>query len=446
MRIFERSHVVDRCRVEDGDVGERAGTQDAPVAETHALRRQARELPDRLFQREQALVANVSAQNTWESSVSTRMYLRLAQRPRDVYRSRICSHAHERLLHRELHIVFAHREVHGSHVVLAGNNHVHQRVERVLMLISGNLRNGSAFVMFEHGIQHRRDQNALRSARAPPHVLDVSAGTRKLLANGGTHLRILEPRHKGRRPVLVVLRRDRCAKRCAGGRVGILIGGNIQTGSSCGLDRGNYGGHLAPVLPAGHFQMPYLHWNFGFAADAKCLVQSFYLAITLVADVGRVDASVFRRHLSQRDQFFGLGVKGGRVDQGSGNTHRTLPHRLLHQLSHAGEFFGSGRAVRAAYDAPSHLRSANISTKIYAYALLLQAAKVAVEITPVYSQVVVLEKIVAVGQGLIVLRSNGPALARDPGGNSLGQLAEGLLVNQQVPFGLLQHVDEAGAT
>src|SRR2546426_5268193 len=30
------------------------------------------------------------------------------------------------------------------------------------------------------------------------------------------------------------------------------------------------------------------------------------------------------------------------------------------------------------------------------------------------------------------------------GGNSLGQLAEGLLVNQQVPLGLLQHVDEAG--
>src|SRR6266699_5873223 len=93
MRIFECSHVVDRCRVEDGDVGERAGTQYAPVAQTHALRRQARELPDRLFQREQALVANVSAQNTWEGAVSMRMYLRLAQRPLDVHRPRVCSYA-----------------------------------------------------------------------------------------------------------------------------------------------------------------------------------------------------------------------------------------------------------------------------------------------------------------------------------------------------------------
>src|SRR5258706_13934500 len=97
MRIFKRSHVLDRSRVEDGDVGERAGTLCAPVAHTHELRRQSRELPDRLFKREQALVANVSAQNTWEGAVSARMSLRLAERPLDIHRPRVCYHVHERL-------------------------------------------------------------------------------------------------------------------------------------------------------------------------------------------------------------------------------------------------------------------------------------------------------------------------------------------------------------
>src|SRR2546422_2496452 len=41
--------------------------------------------------------------------------------------------------------------------------------------------------MLEHGIQHRSDQNALRSARAPPHVLDVSAEDRKSTRLNSSH-------------------------------------------------------------------------------------------------------------------------------------------------------------------------------------------------------------------------------------------------------------------
>ena len=57
---------------------------------------------------------------------------------------------------------------------------------------------------------------------------------------------------------------------------------------------------------------------------------------------------------------------------------------------------------------------------------------------------VVLEKIAAVSQSLLVLRCNGSALARNACRDALRELAECLLVNQQVPLGLLQHVDESG--
>src|SRR5262249_59747634 len=104
---------------------------------------------------------------------------------------------------------------------------------------------------------------------------------------------------------------------------------------------------------------------------------------------------------------------------GSGTSHRALPHGLLHQLLHPGQFICCGWTIHAAHYVPPHLRGANIRAQIYAAALPLQPAKIAVKVTPVYSQMKVLEKIVAVSNRPVVLWSNRSAFARNSGGNPL---------------------------
>ena len=55
-----------------------------------------------------------------------------------------------------------------------------------------------------------------------------------------------------------------------------------------------------------------------------------------------------------------------------------------------------------------------------------------------------LKEIAAVSQGLIILWSNRSTFAGDSRGDALSQLAEGLLVNQQIPLRLFQHVNKSG--
>ena len=78
MRVFKGSCVVDRAWIENRDVGERAGTKYAAVAQTQSLRRQAAKFPDRLFQRQQMLVAHIAAENARKTAVGARMRLRFA--------------------------------------------------------------------------------------------------------------------------------------------------------------------------------------------------------------------------------------------------------------------------------------------------------------------------------------------------------------------------------
>ena len=225
------------------------------------------------------------------------------------------SHAYELLLHGVSHIVFVHREVQGSNVVLAGDYEVQQCVKRVFVFIARYLRQRFTLVMLERGVEHRRNQNALRAACAPPHVLRAAIVPGELSPDRRADLRISQAVDKDFRTAFVVLGGNGCAQRGAGGDVRILVGRDIQTGGARCFDGGNDITHLAPVLSAADLQVPYLHRNVGFAANAKGLVQGLHLAIALVADMRCVNASVLRGNFCQRDQFVGFGVKGGRVDQ-----------------------------------------------------------------------------------------------------------------------------------
>src|SRR5262249_60053276 len=106
---------------------------------------------------------------------------------------------------------------------------------------------------------------------------------------------------------------------------------------------------------------------------------------------------------------------------------------------------GSGHSLQSADHVEPHRGCADVGAQIDARALFFQPAKVAVKIAPIDGEVVVLEKITALGYGCVILRRDGPAFTGDAAGDPLGQLADSLLINQQVGLRLLQHVNKAGS-
>src|SRR5229473_7890377 len=103
--------------------------------------------------------------------------------------------------------------------------------------------------------------------------------------------------------------RYRCVERGRGGDVGVLVGGDVYAGSPRRVDLSKDVRHPAPTRLARYLEVPDLHRDACFAADAERLVEGLVLASGFVADVAGVDPAVAPRGLRQRDQLF-----GGRVD------------------------------------------------------------------------------------------------------------------------------------
>src|SRR6185437_6113883 len=97
--------------------------------------------------------------------------------------------------------------------------------------------------------------------------------------------------------------------------VGVGVGGDVQPFGARAIDGGDDGRYLAPVGHAGGLEMEDFDRDVRFAADFECLVERADLVVAFVAHVGCVDSAVAGCHLGQRDQFFGGGVRCGRVLQ-----------------------------------------------------------------------------------------------------------------------------------
>src|SRR4051812_42282379 len=80
VRILERGAIGDGLRIEHGDVGEHARTNQPALAESNALRGERSHLSHRVLERHELLFAYVTAEDPRERSVRARMRANVSER------------------------------------------------------------------------------------------------------------------------------------------------------------------------------------------------------------------------------------------------------------------------------------------------------------------------------------------------------------------------------
>jgi hypothetical protein len=113
--------------------------------------------------------------------------------------------------------------------------------------------------------------------------------------------------------------------------------------------------HLAPVEAPARLVVRDLEGNVRLLGDADGLFHRLHEARALVAHVGRVEASVLRHHLGERDDLFGLGIRSRRVHQARREAERPLLHRQRHRLPHRLELARPRRPLVEAHGRTAHV-------------------------------------------------------------------------------------------
>src|SRR5215831_10557697 len=152
-----------------------------------------------------------------------------------------------------------------------------------------------------------------------------------ILANAGACGGVLEPLDHLLVSTVVSPGRNECREAVEPGRIGISIGGDIETGVSRLLDVSDDFGHAAPVGFACGFEVPDFDRDVSLAADANRLVERRYDGIALVAYVGSVDAAEARGFGRKRYQLFSLCVGSGRILKRGRQTDGAVFHSLADQ-------------------------------------------------------------------------------------------------------------------
>src|SRR5206468_490539 len=116
------------------------------------------------------------------------------------------------------------------------------------------------------------------------------------------------------------------------GRIGVSICPNFYSGSPGLFDLGNDLGHASPIWFSGGLEVPYLYWEVALAADANSFVNGRGDGVTFAAHVCGINAAQLSGLSSQRNQFFGGGIRCRRVLEGSREANGSIAHGLAHQL------------------------------------------------------------------------------------------------------------------
>ena len=183
-----------------------------------------------------------------------------------------------------------------------------------------------------------------------------------------------------------------------------------------------------------------------FASDANGFVERGNDGIALAAHVRGVNAAELRGLGCQSDQFFGRGIRRGRVLQRSGYANRAVVHRLAHQRLHAFELGGRRRAIVVADHGPPHLSGADVAGQIDPHALLFQAGEVLAERAPGRLDSVVLEGRAVGGANSVGHRRGRSAFAGNFGGDALIDLGRQVRVHQDRFFDCPSMSIKPGAT
>ncbi len=185
VRVLELRAVNHRVGVEDIDVGEEAGFEQAAIGELHLLRGQRSHLADGIFQGQHMLLANIFAENAGGAAIAARVRLGFAERAVGIDAAGVGAHTDPGLLHGVAQIVFAHREVNGADLIAGGDDQVKDGVERVLLLLGGNLGDVHSFIVTQRRIEHGGNEHAFGTLGRAPLVfrsVSVHDGVANLLA------------------------------------------------------------------------------------------------------------------------------------------------------------------------------------------------------------------------------------------------------------------------
>ncbi len=203
--------------------------------------------------------------------------------------------------------------------------------------------------------------------------------------------------------------------------------------------------HAAPILFACDLQMPNFDRDMRLASDAQRFVNGGQNGVALVAHVRGIDAAGCGSLLRQSNQFFGPGVRRGRVFERSGDADGAVAHGLAHEFLHLLELRGSGLNVVGAENHGAHLRGADVGSDVDASMLFFKTREVLAESAPVGSDAVVVEGFVPVANERIVQRRCGAAFAGDLGGDALKDFRWQARIDENSELGLAEHVDESGS-
>ncbi len=157
-----------------------------------------------------------------------------------------------------------------------------------------------------------------------------------------------------------------------------------------------------------------------------------------------VDAAILRCDFAQLDQFLGLRVECGGVDQRGGHAQCAFRHCLPHERLHALEFSRGRRPVLIAEFMDAHRGGAHEGGHIRGNAALLEVVQIFAERGPAHfiaNVALLLEYLLL---HLLVERAFGPPLAENLQRHPLADVTLRTAILQQADCGPTQHVDEAG--
>ena len=442
--VLEGGLVHDRVGVEDGYVGAHAWPEHPAIGEARDLGGKRRHLADRVGQRQHFLLAHVDTEHAREGPIKPRVRPAGKLHVR-VHGFAVRADAHPGLLHRQLDVRFAHREVDGFSRRVLGDQQVAQRVHGFFAHAARHFVQALAFVLLVFRLLTGRHQDAVPSAYAFHFV--VVPARQPLIdrsADFGAARRVFESRHDLPRRALQILRRQALLEPGPSGNVGILVGGDIHAAVARRLDDPHLLCHSSPVDMTIHLEMQDVSRQARLLRDPNRLLDRLNAVRAFASNVAGVDATVFRRDLRERDQFVGGGKHVGRIDEPGGEAQGTVAHGLVNQLLHLVHLFRSRPSVDIAQDVFPDLATTRVGSDVDRNSLALDARKIFAQGRPVSLDA---QRLQAPVEGCGGRAEDGPGrigLARDLRRDALADFAFGLAVREQRKVRMAVEVNETG--
>ena len=442
MRLLVGRAIGDGFWIEDDDVREVAGSEPSAFLDAQRGGGQRRELPDRLFERNDVLVAHVFAQQTREVAVRPRVRAGLDEHAFRRHRGGVRPEAHPWQLDLPFYVVLGHQEVHHLDAAAVFDDEVHRGVLHGRAAQPRDLAERLAGIRSQCLVLETHQQRPF-GARGEHHVLPDVLRSRHVLSDARADGRILET--FGPRFVATLLhpRRHGGIETGRARRIRVHVGGDLEPVLLRRFNLLDRGGQLGPVRLSARFQVVDLGADVRVARNRQRLVDRLEETVAFAAHVRDVHPAGLRRYLRQLDELVGFREQARHVDQRGGEAHRAFVHRLPHVTAHALELVGGRRAVVVADLVGSHSRSAHERRHVRRGAQLNQVIEILPQRGPGDVELDVALPLFLILLHLLAERAH-RALAEHRQRHALPDHSLRAPVGDEGRLGMIEHVDEAG--